>query len=176
MTSDVDLAWLAGFTDGEGTFVLSVHIRSGLVNPYVSISNTNRVAIERAKAIVSAIVGREIRYTPTNVKQGWRPCYRLTVNNHHEIGALCAALLPWLVGRREQAEVMLRYIRLVNRDKCEPGCRRKHRSLMTDEHHALVGEMRHLNRRYGKGEWASSQREIERLAPTLGEETTRSLG
>lgn len=176
MISDLELAWLAGFADGEGTFVLPIHRKTGLINAYLSVSNTNVANIERAKWIVSGISGRQIRYTPTNVKQGWRPCYRLTVNNHHEIALVCRALLPWVVGKREHAEVMLRYIALVTGGDCDPQCRRKHRSKMTDEHYGLVAQLRHLNRRYAKGEWASSQREIERLAPTLGEETTRPLG
>lgn len=175
MTHDHELAWLAGFLDGEGTIMLYASHPKSERNPHIQsalrVANTNEDTIKASKAILSRIVGREVRYKATRQSvKGYRPIYRLDVDRQSDIRTALVALLPHLVGKRPQAALMLEYLNIAPSKSGGPTTRG---TSYTDAHFEYVSRMRHLNRRYARGEWWISQRETERLAPTMGEETAR---
>lgn len=165
MTHASDLAWLAGFVDGEGSVLIGMERKTGILKPQITIGNTVRENIERAKRIVQAVTGREIRYVEVNASQGYRPCYSLRVKQLNDLRLLAEALEPLACGKRAQLRIMLRYV------AASPGKGGRY----AEEHYALRDELRQLNRRYPKGEWARSQLETEPPAPSQGEETARPL-
>lgn len=160
-----DAAWLAGLIVGEGTISLYKPKAYLWVSYVLSVANTHRETIEEAKRIVSEICGREIRYrTIRQSRDGYRPLYILKVTKQSEVVAVINTTFDRLIGKQDQAKLMLRSIELA------PG-----RGHDTDPEvlAALVSEMRHLNRRYAKGVWHALQQEAERQAPTMGEETVQ---
>ncbi len=179
-----DVAWLAGFIDGEGTIMLYLNEKGGGPNPTrgatfkssrfilhsFTIGNTNVDNMRRTKAIVSAIVGREVRYTVPDYRRtgGYRPVYKLALSRATELETLIRALLPYLVGKRPQAELMLEYLALGPAGGQTPGPIRGY----TDAHFAFVPKMRALNKTYAKGEWKDEPPANDRTAsPHEGEET-----
>lgn len=167
MSHDTDLAWLAGFLDGEGSLVLYY---SGGQHKFISTIlqtvSTNEDNIRRVKAIISEIVGREIRYRLGKGKslEGRRPTWYLQVTRQEDIAAVCVAILPYLVGKKPQAELMLRYLASSPKATHTRGSRMNPVSGYTEAHHQMVSEMRHLNRRYAFGEWLPQQ-ETKLTAP-----------
>lgn len=174
MTTGPDIRWLAGFVDGEGSFTL-IRDRT-FIKPAFQIANTVVENMRVVKALVSEIVGREVRYMPTKAhpsRVGYRPYYYLYVTRQSELRLLCDALLPHVTGKRQQVELMLRYLAITPQARGE-GWSRFQPSRVTEEHFEMVAQMSALNRKYAKGEWPS-QRETERLAPELpAEETVRT--
>lgn len=175
------LIWLAGFVDGEGTIGLFTQKNTGTIRVQFSLCNTKLVAMERAQDVISEILGRRIEFTTVKDKRGYRPCHVIMVRTIQEVKLVCEALLPYLVGKRENAEIMLDFIRL------SPG---KNWSVLRDSkgrlagsppnveaRQALLERMLFLNKRYSKKEWAALQQETELPAPvhqTQDEETIRT--
>ena len=161
--------------DGEGSFTLyySVWNKSDPPRRFISTIfqtvNTNEENIKRVKEIVSEIVGREIRYRPGKGKslEGQRPQWCLQVTKQENIAALCVALMPYLVGKKPQAELMQRHLKTTPKAMHTRGCMESPVSGYTEEHHKMVSEMRHLNRRYARGEWPLQQ-ETKLTAPVDG--------
>jgi hypothetical protein len=56
-----ELAWLAGFIDGEGSFGLHVNSKTRTIEPRLTVPNSNRRSIERVEVLLRALIGRELR-------------------------------------------------------------------------------------------------------------------
>jgi len=112
--STTDLAWLAGIIDGEGTISIYKEQRPANKSGYryysvVEISNSNEGIINRLSAILpdSAVKMRANKPKP-NHKQVWK----LKITRRWTKPVL-TTILPYLVGKRKQAEVVLAFQRAV---------------------------------------------------------------
>jgi hypothetical protein len=146
------VSWLAGFADGEGTFVLTTRSRGGIA-PYFGLTAGNEDNIRAAKAVISEIVGHEVRY---RLHRGAshsdrRPFWYIHVQRLDDLKKLCEAILPFAQGKRPNVEVMLRYVAIA------PGSARGDAYLA--ERLALVGRMRALNSTFARGQWQALQHE-----------------
>lgn len=108
-------AWLAGIVDGEGTFV--AHIRSGgypNLNVRIAISNRHPRLMEKARALFSEIVGRQIPLSKWGNKghanSKAQPIYVMQVWRIEEVAKVARTLLPHLVGKRDQAVLFAEYL------------------------------------------------------------------
>ena len=162
------LEWLVGFIDGEGSFTL-IADKKRFIKAAFQVSNTVRANIDVVKTEVSRLVGREVRYrVDAGYKPTHRPHYTLYLSRHSEIRALCEAILPHIVGKREQVELMLRYLEMAPRVTRVPVASRLGTTGFTEEHWRCVKLMSDLN-------WGRSQQETEQVAPpTAVEETVRT--
>lgn len=156
----LELAWLAGFIDGEGSIFLTVEYRR-VIKPNLNMDNTNRANIRQARRYVQRLTTHDIRPRIGNANRGYRPCYSLRVHRANEIRVVLNAVMPWLVGRRRQAELMLEYLAIAPRKQLDgrpPVMLRfpdgRLRTAYQPRHFKYVERMRALNRRYPKGEWA----------------------
>lgn len=101
-----DLAWLAGFTDGDGYFGCSKYSNGGALS-YVISQNGESELLYRAQKIL----GFGNVNGPYFVK-GRKPNYRFVVNGFERVQATIAALWPWLgTPKRNQAEKVLKTIK-----------------------------------------------------------------
>ena len=107
-----DLAYIAGFLDGEGTISIIRVKRKDRVrtykNPYfrpiVVINNTNREVLEWIAAVFG--VGKiDIAHKQTDKR---KTCYRWIVGNRVAIN-IARALHPYLRIKRLQAEILFEY-------------------------------------------------------------------
>ena len=102
----LNLAWLAGFFDGEGCVYLKRdRQRSGNFSYHVRIifSNTHLPTLHRVKEILDG-EGIISRVFGTSTK--WRTRWELRVNATKATRVL-EKMLPYLVTKREQAEIAL---------------------------------------------------------------------
>jgi len=154
-----DLAWLAGFVDGEGSIML-VRPCNQTVRTFFYLVNTDLANVLRARTIVAACVRRDV--VPACGANVGRPDYKLWIARHSEMRALLTAILPWLAGKRPQAELMLQYLR-----ECSSMLDGRRRLRDTPElrarRHEFARRMAELNRRYAPGEW------LARHAPLVKE-------
>ena len=107
-----NLAWAAGFTDGEGCFCITRssegHVRGRTV---FSIGQVDRQALDRFKQIVG--IGKIYGpYGPYGGTQATHPHFRFDVYGFEQVQAITALLWTWLgpVKKAQAKSVLLRRV------------------------------------------------------------------
>jgi LAGLIDADG endonuclease len=112
---EVDKAWLAGIIDGEG----SIHIskvperrnnRGYALTPRLTISNSNQLILSNVKRITACGTINRTKET----RFWWKDNY-VWVANSNAIRKILPQVLPYLVGKRGQASLLLRYLSSVKK-------------------------------------------------------------
>ena len=114
-------AWLAGLIEGEGTISLS---RSNKIvngrpsHPYIvctfQVVNTNMVLLEKASDIFESICGFRGHLTVTNHADNCKTGYRVTIDAQKKLLVILPKIIPYLVSKREQAELVLAFCKRRN--------------------------------------------------------------
>jgi len=86
----VDLGYLAGLVDGEG----SIRARRG--RPFVAVYNTDA-------GIIRWLIGNVGGHAAAHDKRGRRPCWAWRVSGARDVFALCRALCPLLIAKKFDA-------------------------------------------------------------------------
>ena len=103
LTSE-QLAYIAGLFDGEGTLVIGKYFIKRQVNPayrgFMAITNTHVPTLQYVKSLIGGKI----------VQQGMgRKCYSLSLSAN-EIRNVLPELLPYFSIKKDQAEVMLKFL------------------------------------------------------------------
>jgi len=113
---DIDLAWLAGIIDGEGCFSIYSVTRKDAETPspsaYLSITNSNRLVLDQCKKIFDELEIKYLYNDPKNGHQRGRRVMRIRIKNYSSLKRLIELILPFLVGKVDQARVMLEFVTL----------------------------------------------------------------
>lgn len=99
-----DLAWAAGFIDGDG--VISVYQRTDRNRGFsvvVRAMNTNRLALEKLHSMFGGTIHV---MTKANNTHGWKPSFYWAASDRTAEVAI-RGLLPFLLLKRPQAELAL---------------------------------------------------------------------
>ena len=135
------IAYIAGFWDGEGCFSLANgHIK-------LSLANTNPMVMQFiSRALFSGSIYNSLKERKRNYPQ--RPQLVLQIGAEPAIEAFCRLVLPYLIVKREECEVVLEYLEF----KEELRLRRKYQQLHptpADEQHlfSLCDKCQMLKRR-----------------------------
>lgn len=128
--------YLAGIVDGEGCFSLHKYVHKETGNWQYSfrlvVANTD---LRLMKWLISHAGGRYRLGYPGTPKHKARYYWAPSGKNNHEKVVL--AILPYLVIKRQQAEVFLKFLRADRVDQFDP----------LNEKELLVNEMRKLNKK-----------------------------
>ena len=115
MVRDVEIGWLAGLIDGEGSITMSRRSDSHAFHVWLAITNTNVPLLERAMDIIRRMGAEKVylhnndnRHLKTGAAQK-RPCYRIYVGTLPGITTILNVVLPQLTAKRMQAELVLEY-------------------------------------------------------------------
>lgn len=105
----IDLGYIAGVLDGEGTLVIAgckrKENRNLAYRGYMAITNTNIPLLEHIQSRVGGLI-----HPQTKVYRGEIcPCYVLNFSVN-QTRAVLPKLLPYLVAKRDQAEVLLSFL------------------------------------------------------------------
>lgn len=115
----LELAYLAGVWDGEGSFGVSfmsgaIRRKMGFSDAYhgaAAVVNQNEAIIVRVVQIMDALGVKAHIHTSRGRGGGrWRDTYRIKVARYSELKKLIEALLPYLVGKKPHAELLLRFV------------------------------------------------------------------
>lgn len=113
---ETNLAWLAGVIDGEGCIAIfrkTVKHRSGnttiVPTPYITIVNSSQTLMNECKSILDAL-GVSMYGLHYSRNETHRPLKRFLIKNHKSLETLLDAILPYLVGKRDQALLMREYL------------------------------------------------------------------
>lgn len=109
--TDTELAWLAGFMDGEGYLGMTRSDNAGYpkLTPTISIANTNLRAIERILDITDRLgTHMTVNVTEGNDKHKSRSYARTSKLSYIKI--ILEATLPFLVIKDSQARLLIRFL------------------------------------------------------------------
>jgi hypothetical protein len=110
MAEPTDIAWAAGFIDGEGCIYLK---RSGArqrggglrYQPKLVVGNT---AIEPLRKLRDLFGGSLYQRRPARGRH--KACWAWELGGGKQVGAALLAMLPYLVNKKAEAEVLLEFI------------------------------------------------------------------
>lgn len=111
---DTDLAWLAGFWDGEGSITIFTHTEKNgqkKISPTINVTNTDMNVIAHTSQILDALgTSFSVAHNKKdNMKH--KDSYQLTTRNMKYIEVVLEAMLPYLVCKKPQAILVLRYVK-----------------------------------------------------------------
>lgn len=108
----LDLAWLAGFVEGEGCF--TVAINGQRITPRIYIINTDLALIDRVSTIFKREnIGfyRQTRKGGCGGSSRWKTAYTVEIAGMKRVRHAILELLPYLFGNKKRvAETLLAYI------------------------------------------------------------------
>jgi hypothetical protein len=99
MWSERQLIYLAGIMDGEGCFYISKEFRHRMY-----VVNTDERIIRWLKTNFGGFVYSRI----SKKNPHWKRKYEWVITKP-EVRDICTAIIPYLVGKREQAELMVKF-------------------------------------------------------------------
>ena len=105
-----NLAWLAGFIEGDGSIGLGKHVQHNRTtySPYIRISNTDALLIENCYKILDNL---DLKYWLHSKKTKNGTAWDLQVKGFKRCQKLLPLLIPYLVGKkRKRAELTLEWI------------------------------------------------------------------
>jgi hypothetical protein len=137
---DVDLAWLAGIIDGEGSFCIFTNSRKDASKPSISanltITNSNSLLLNRCREILDALEIKYLYQDPKNGHQRGRRVMRIKIKNYSSLQKIVGLTLPFFIGKAEQAKLILEFVSLAG----ERG------KLRYDDRSIMMNKMKELNR------------------------------
>jgi len=177
-TSEADRKWLACLIDCEGSinFRVEKRRRKGHIHHGIDISNTSMAVLRQALRIMRVITSHPIPPPyEGNSDRGWRPCWRIRFTAYGAVEDVLRSILPHLIAKKKQAQLMLRFIAIspfrVHGNRLYAHHRDGRRS-WTARHYRIVEQVRVLNRRYARGEWAAQRTTERRALRESGDEET----
>ena len=106
------LAWLAGIIDGEGCISASYKRtpRGVGLDIRVSIANTDERLLAEVGAIATSLDIKYLLYCnkPKDVRH--RPVWHLSFDHSKRACAILSAVLPYMIGKKDQALLLLQVI------------------------------------------------------------------
>lgn len=137
--TESDIAWLAGFMDGEGTITITIdgHNRLG---PQISVANTCFRVMENVERILKGLdVPYYIHtYTPENPKH--KASCHIRVMRLNAAKDFINKLLPHLRAKDSQARLVLRFVESRLQHP-------KYNTKFIPDEHILANSVRNLNRK-----------------------------
>ncbi|MGI0016753.1 MAG: hypothetical protein ACREBU_25295 [Nitrososphaera sp.] len=113
LVTETELAWLAGLWDGEGSITIFTHKeRNGAekICPTLLVVNTNESIIAEAVRILDALGTSFHVFERKMSNPKWKDSIQLNTRNTGYIKTALEAMLPYLIGKKPQAQLVLRYV------------------------------------------------------------------
>ena len=149
--SETEKAYLAGFLDGDGMIGFHISFRKKFrLRPEVKFSNTDKRVIDWILQKISFM--HEVSDDPHDERHKRR--YHALIRGPLGCRAILRELLPYLIVKREAAEMLLKY--------CESRARKPKNSPLSEEEVELILKFR---RRFGRS--PRHKRKEEEILPEL---------
>lgn len=145
-------AYLAGFVDGEGTIGLRYHkekrhrVESFTIDLRFIITNSNKPVLE----LIQKEIGGTVRASKQMTKNS-KVVYHLELHNKKAILNVLNRITPYLILKREQAELLIKFCELRSKHTKKDGYYR--------EELGIANRIINLNKR-GLGTYGKNQYEI----------------
>ena len=128
-----DLSWLGGFCDADGYITLSKD--GSRYQPKVGFTNTNATMITNVCRILDANCVKYFKHVRDGAKDNHKPIWKVVVEGKKNCSLFIPLLLPHLVGKRDQANIVLEW------------SLGKRRTVFSNRDTELISSVRALNKR-----------------------------
>ena len=134
-----DLAWLGGFWDADGH--ISICKRSTYLVAVASCSNTNKALIDNVMRILDAAgITYRLDYQDRGERKNAKPSWTVKMESRPRCLAFLTMIRPYLVGKREQADLVIKHCNLPKGNGPRAGER-------TDGYWEIKDQLTELNRK-----------------------------
>lgn len=142
------LAWLGGIMDGEGTISFASKYsktsrqKAYHFRPEFKLTNSCEKMMMEVRSILDELgCAYHVKVTdnPSKKKENWKKYTKVTVEGIKRLHKLLPIMIPYLISKREQAELVFAYI--------ESRLAGGHKDPVSDEQEAMVLKVRQLNHR-----------------------------
>ena len=106
---DNKLAWLAGIWDGEGSFVIEKNGKNFL-SGRISLTNSSTEMISEVTKIFDSFEISGHLWLEDKKINKHKKCYHLTINKIIDVKKATELMLPFLIAKRAQAEILIRFL------------------------------------------------------------------
>lgn len=105
---ETDKAWFAGIVDGEGC--ISIIKRGNHFVPSVKIANTNELLINKCKQVLDeAEIKYYLAFSDRKDRKNAKPAWELVMESRVRVVPVLTLILPYLVSKKEQANLVLNW-------------------------------------------------------------------
>lgn len=105
--NEFEKGWLAGIIDGEGCIHIDVDPRGGS-HPYLTVTNTNKLIIEKVSDIWQRLgIGCRIQ---TRANKHRNPIQDVQIIGFKRLKPALIAIMPYLVGKADEALLLYRFV------------------------------------------------------------------
>lgn len=103
-----ELSYLSGLLDGDGCFTISKKVRSNLkLSMYFAV--TNKTLLEKMKSLLEGLSIERVKVSISESKGNRKTAYYLRVDTLKDNQKLLESVIPYLIGKKETAEIALRF-------------------------------------------------------------------
>jgi hypothetical protein len=106
-----ELSYFAGLMDGEGCFNINFNKKRNTYQARITMSNTNYVLVQWCQEHVGGKIYKRKKYSPHH-KEKWE---WMSWGDKDTLMKLLTDVLPFLVGKREQCKVLIRFQKTLNK-------------------------------------------------------------
>jgi len=152
------LSWLGGLWDGEGSIIVWHSKRETGKDRYIAtlvLTNTNVNIISESVKILDK-VGIKMHLSFIKRIGKYKDCYQLTSRNMNSVKKFCETMIPYLVGKKPQAELTLRFVNS-RLDKLSNSKGWGHNTPYSEDEISLCEQLMKLNKK-GKDESSTTIR------------------
>lgn len=112
--TDLQLGWLAGIIDGEGSISLNKSFRRGYFqySPNVTVCNTDRVMLDT----IISLTGIGKIYKGGERASGYKKVFRWMICSQSDIAKFLLAIRSCLVVKKERADIVINFCIMVTLD------------------------------------------------------------
>ena len=139
--TDVEAAYIAGFTDGEGCLSADHKWHE----PQITWVNTDQAVLSH----IAGLIGVGARIAARKKNPRWKQVYSLSVTAMPTVEAVLRQLLPYLITKRRQADLLLG---LVDLKKQKYWGDHPANAALSEQESEIVSQLRNLNIRGPKGD------------------------
>ena len=120
----IEISWLAGIWDGEGTIGVRNNTKIKQFSPRMHVVNTNPLIMQKVFEIVEKLGITPYFREKDAGEFGVKQCWVIGVDTLTKSKVLLDAMLPYLVGKKPQAEMLLKFVesRLERFDRTKANC------------------------------------------------------
>jgi hypothetical protein len=113
MITETDKAWLAGFWDGEGSITIFTHTEKNgreKICPTINVTNTHEGVIAHVVELLDKLGTSFAVQTRKRDSDKYKDAYHVSTRNMQYIKVVLEAIYPYLVCKKAQAILVLRYV------------------------------------------------------------------
>lgn len=113
MLTETEKAWLAGFWDGEGSITIFTHMEKNgkeKICPTVGVTNTHEGVIAHVVELLDKMGTSFSVQQRKHQNEKNKDAYHVTTRNMQYIKVVLEAMYPYLICKKAQALLVLRYV------------------------------------------------------------------